>query len=242
MKNQFRSDLLQNFSNQMRIFERQIASTHRKHTNKNIHQLRITTRRIRAVLWLVKHGVPHLSFETLNSDLRKLSQALGFVRELDVAIQDAKEFRLQTKKLKKRRRSARKNLFELTDDRHRRKMIRRLHKAFIEIQRHQEQTLAPGMNLLKHKLLPWTRKFLTTQDDFHKVRIITKKTRYILEIIGKPSQPLCELQDVLGKGHDLEVLQDYVKASPQVHEAAKEHYQKGLRMIRPTLRFALRQL
>jgi len=242
MNNKFRSKILRHLKTQIHLFKTQLVNSHRIPIKKNVHQLRITSRRIRAAIWIIEHGTPHLSFKKLLSELRKLSRVLGQLRELDVAIQDANKYHLKTSKLKKKRQSARNTLLSQTNSRHRKKIVTYLNKALIKIQNHQEQKIASGVVVLRKRILPWAQKKIVTEDDFHRLRILTKKTRYILETIGKPVQPLRELQDVLGKGHDLEVLQDFSKRNPKIQNASKEQYRSALHMVRPTLHFAVKQL
>lgn len=231
-----------NLETQVKIFQRQALQAHREPTRKNVHQLRITVRRIRASLWLAEHGSPPVSCEKIKSQLCQLGHALGKLRELDVAIQDAEKFHLKTKRLKQKRKSAQNNLRRESMIRHCLKISKGLQKILTKKMDCQKLNLNPGFTILQRKFLPWTQKTLKANDDFHRLRILTKKTRYALEIIGKPTGPLRDLQEILGVGHDLEVLQKFLGKNPILQSEMNKHYKNALLLIRPTIRFAMNNL
>ena len=120
--------LVNYLTNQEHLFEKQVQETYQDPTRKNVHELRVTVRRIRAALWLIEHGSPRISFGKLPSSLRKIGQVLGEQRELDVAIQDGTNYHLKTKKLKSQRRSTRKILCSKINSKHRKKIHRQLER------------------------------------------------------------------------------------------------------------------
>ena len=219
------------------MFQRQAQKTRLAPTKKNVHQLRITVRRIRAILWLTEHGTPSLSFDKLKVKLRSVGRTLGRLREIDVALEDAKKYHLKTNSLKKRRQLARKELKKKFTSKLGKKIRAGLDQAITKLKQQQELNIRPGISLLQKKILPWAHKKLKTDDDFHNLRIITKKTRYALEVIGKPTQPLRKLQDILGKGHDLKVLQDYLGENPTLQSEVTKQYKQARPLVRPTINF-----
>jgi CHAD domain-containing protein len=227
---------------QRHLFEKQVKGTNQNPTRKNVHELRVTVRRIRAALWLIEQGSPRLSFGKLPSSLRKLGQILGEQRELDVAIQDATHYHLKTKKLKSQRCLKKQMLFAKIDSKHRKKTLRDLEKAVRKLQSHPKLNLTVGLARLRERLIPWVRKARINDGDLHELRITAKKARYVLEAIGKPVQPLRNLQGPLGRGHDLVVLQDISGENMKVQSDAVLQYQKARRFIQPTLHFAIKQL
>ena len=54
--------------------------------------------------------------------------------------------------------------------------------------------------------------------DQHVLRIQVKKTRYILEAVGRKCEALKELQGLLGDSHDMEILQELLGAHPRAAE------------------------
>lgn len=238
-----RSALLDNLKTQASIFQKQALKTRRNPTNKkSVHQLRITVRRIRAALWLAEHGTPSLIFGKLKVKLRSFGQTLGRLREIDVAFQDAEKYHLDTNRLKKKRKSALRDLKRIITSKQSLKISSALDKAIAKINEHRELNINSGVSLLQKKILPWTNRTLTADEDFHNLRIITKKTRYALETIGKPIQPLRDLQEILGKGHDLKVLQDFLGETPMLQSEMIKQYKEARRLIRPTIRFVINNL
>lgn len=225
-----------------RKFQKQAYRTRRDRTRKNVHQLRVTVRRIRAVLWLAEHGSPPLSFGKVKLALRDFGQALGKLRELDVAIQDAGQFHLDTSKLQKKRKAARRNLKRQMTTQQCLKIPSRIDDAIAKINGRRSLDISRGVFLLQKKILSWPHRTLKTGDDFHNLRIIIKKTRYALEAMGKPTRPLRGLQGILGKAHDLEILQNYLGANPVLRSEVTKQYKQARRLIRPTIRFAILQM
>ncbi len=80
---------------------------------KDVHKLRVSIRRARSVLWVLRHSSVKIQFKKLNRDLHRLGKSLGCVRELDVAIRDANHYDLTSPRLKVRRNSLQKKLKKL---------------------------------------------------------------------------------------------------------------------------------
>ena len=199
-------ELLASLDKQIRVFRTQLTATHNDPNKRNIHKLRVCVRRLRAILWLAKHSSSHLDFGKTTKLLRKLGQELGKHRELDVAIEDAHKYKVKTKKLKTKRLFITKKKKKKLTSKQRQNLIRKLQQASLQIKHQQEINVTPSLILLREKITPWLRRQQVSDKDLHQVRIITKKTRYALEAIGKPTKTLKNLQDLLGKGNDLEVL------------------------------------
>ena len=234
--------LVNYLTEQAHLFEKQARRTYQDATRKNVHELRITLRRIRAALWLIEHGSPRISFGKLPSSLRKLGQVLGEQRELDVAIKDATQYHLKTKKLKSQRLSKKQMLFSKIESKHRKKILRKLETATRKLQHHSDLNLQVGLTRMRGRLIPWVRKARINDSDLHELRITAKKARYVLEAIGRPVQPLRNLQAPLGRGHDLEVLQNILGKNSKVQSDVRLQYQKARQSMQKTIRFAIKQL
>lgn len=209
---------------------------------KSVHSLRVTVRRLRAVLWLGTHSSPRLSFKSLPSMLRKLGQALGKLRDLDVAIQDSSNYHMNMKSLIPQRILNAENLLHQVDPKNVKQILFQLDKALEKLQKHPELDLNAGLLMLRGQLNPWLKKNKIRDNQLHKLRIFAKKTRYTLEAVGKPVRPLKKLQNLLGRGHDLEVLQDLLGKNVVVKSDEVFQYQKAKRVIKPALHFAIKQL
>jgi CHAD domain-containing protein len=62
------------------------------------------------VLWCLRHGSAQLQFKELDQSLKSLGGRLGKIREVDVAVRDAKQFGLSRSGFTGRKKSAQKKL------------------------------------------------------------------------------------------------------------------------------------
>ncbi len=227
---------------QAQMFDYQARRVYRDTSIKNVHELRVTIRRIRAALWLVEHSSRHHTFKKLRVSLRKLGQALGECRELDVAIQDAGQYHLKVGKIKAERKTARRKLLVPINPKNIKKILEQLESAVRKVQKYPELDLTPGIIRLRSNLSPWMSKNNLSDQELHTLRILAKKNRYILEAFKTPTQPLRKLQGFLGRGHDLTVLQDYLGKNFKVQLNLFMQNRKAKRAIKPALQFTLKQL
>jgi CHAD domain-containing protein len=203
-----------------------------------VHQARVATRRVRAALPIVTRGGRR---RKLKKSFTRLTRALGGVREIDVAIlaldelasdasvphegllqlrailQDERQhlfadmaavvehvdlMKLQRKTLDAVERSLAKDGDE-ADDKRKKSVIKRARKRALDLQAAIENA---GNIYLADRL--------------HQVRIAVKKLRYVLEIARELSRSrasarirmLKNVQDLLGRMHDLEVLITRIRA------------------------------
>jgi CHAD domain-containing protein len=234
--------LSQSLQKQIEIFKFQATATRANPTEENVHQLRVNVRRIRAVLWLAHHSSPSISFERLPLRLRKLGQALGHQRELDVARSDAKKYHIKTKKIRALRRCTQDHLMRKISAESCKKILSQLEKAISRIEKHPEINIKPGLKALRKEFYPWKKKDFFPNKELHRFRIIVKKTRYALEAVGQEIQPLKKIQNLLGQGHDLEVLQALSKKNKKIQIDVDLRYAKARKIIKPTLCFILEKL
>lgn len=223
-------------------FKSQARKLYRDPSRQNVHNLRVTNRRIRAVLWLAEQGSPDATFGKLQTSMHHLGRVLGACRELDVAIQDAARYQLVVKKLKSHRRSMKRKAVSAVRPKQRKKILRQIDSVVIWLVKNPVADLAPGIYRLRSRIDPWMKKSKIKDRDLHELRIAAKKTRYAFEAIGKPVQPLRRLQTLLGRGHDLQVLQAHLGKNKKIQFDATQEFQKARRVIKPALRFALKQL
>jgi len=203
-----------------------------------IHQARVATRRVRAALPIVTRGS---SRRKLKKSFTRLTRALGGVRELDVAILTLDELasdpsvpREGLDLLKVILQEQRQRLYtemnrtvEHVDlDRLQRKTLAAVERA---IEHDSEQS---DLKRLKSVIKRGGRRAYALQaaienagniylaDRLHQVRIAVKKLRYVLEIARELSRSrasarirlLKNVQDLLGRMHDLEVLITRIRA------------------------------
>lgn len=183
-----------------------LNKAHYKLSEKSVHSLRITIRRIRAIFWIVRHCENGPRLKTSDQRLRKLTRALGKIRELDVAIKDAKSYYIQNDELKRRRdeisRAPSKALSKRGFNRIRKQLIADSKK----IANSKRLKLTDSYRRLRKQIQKWEERKAYHKSDLHRLRILVKRTRYSLDALGTPIHQLADLQDKLGKMHDLEVL------------------------------------
>ena len=200
----------------------------------HLHQARVATRRLREALPLV---VPGGRGRKLERRMRRLTRALGPVRELDVALQTLDEMsaagtlpggaagRLRQEiRVERARMHAQmcKEVSRVDIDRVRRKLVAAARK-------HQSDGAAPrardSKDVARTLARAWRRAerlrgavesagAIYLPDRLHDVRVAVKKLRYALEVSRElsasksvaPLRTLKQVQDLLGRMHDLEVL------------------------------------
>ena len=214
-----------------------------------VHELRLATRQVRAVFWVLKHSTEHVRFKKLDLRLRELGEALGKVREIDVAIADANHFKIKSSKLIPIRMEAVKKLRKLIK-RHQRQSLNKLlslaNKSVRSMSSIQVTEAREKLNKsLNHQL---------TQDihgtaKLHKLRIAVKKARYAIDAMSgsfsptnRSNHPMKELQDVLGHAHDLELLQGFTGKNLKIKTKQSVLNAEAVRLSRPALQFAVSQL
>ncbi len=199
----------------------------------SLHQARVATRRLRAALPLV---VPGRTAEKLARSVRKLTQALGPVRELDVALLILDEFedsgdvpraaiqRLRTA-IGEERRQLQADLQRLLEDfdlgrlRKRALSAARKHEGKTSHRVRDPKRAAKARDRARQRagrlaLAIESAAGLYLPDRLHDVRIAVKKLRYTLELEQSFTasratarlRTLKNAQNLLGRMHDLEVL------------------------------------
>lgn len=185
-----------------------LKKVRRKLLPADLHELRILTRRLRAVVWISRHSSNGPSLKRLRVELRDLGHVLGERRTLDVMRRDARRYRMSADRLDFRsvraakqvrrslRRQKRERLSELLED---------ATKKLSSVESH-DACLAVAEMVARTRELGKTRP--QTPQEWHRVRIEVKKIRYAAEALGLKMPELKKIQDILGKGNDLQVLRD----------------------------------
>jgi len=208
-----------------------------------VHQARVASRRLREVVPVVAANLPRARRKRLERDLRRLTRALGPVRELDVAAGMVDALELTDDDGQRLR-----NCWQARLDRERRAPARALRKALTPARRNRLGRCLdafatvrglsddPGWRTaLASRLERRARDLracldhtgaLYLVDPLHEVRIAGKKLRYALELVdetrlGRVTTLLATLkksQEVLGRLHDIDVLarrlQDLLDVAP----------------------------
>ncbi len=229
-------------SAQAGLLRKLIKKTRMRRTAKRVHDLRVSVRRLRVALWLAGHGKEIPRFGALSKSLRNLGKGLGGLRQLDVAIADAKFYRLPVGDLKVRRKEARKaadvalapKLGDILE-----KELGRLVRLLNE--RDGVGAVEGASKLLERVKTP---KALAhgVKAEFHRFRIFIKKVRYTIEAFGLQPGRVKTLHDRLGKAHDLEVLQRLVGKNGAVRKDETLCRKRAAKIAGPAVRFARERL
>lgn len=232
-----------------------------------VHQARVASRRLRETVPVLATGLKGAKAGKAGRKIRRLTRALGTVRELDVTVTILDE-------LARREHLPRTALEEVRAhvlaerDRRREVMLERLKTVNMnKLDRRlasvadalQQSTSQEWRVTLSARLVTRARKLAAAiehagqiyhPESLHQVRIAAKKLRYALEIASDShaaaAAPLVNLlkraQDNLGRLHDLQVLQTHV-AAVQAHPAAGHHVPAGgLDVIAQTIEAECRHL
>lgn len=206
-----------------------------------VHQARVASRRLREALPVLAASGDN-SLRRARKRVRRVTRALGPVRELDVALTHLSEFeskgaapstaiehvrRFITRQRNSRRRAM---LDVLTPGK-----LEKLKKPVAQLSAPREDRAAAGIESSRRVLQRATALAEAVEraggiylpDRLHGVRVAAKKLRYALELQqeigrGRAASRISQLkgmQDLLGRMHDLEVLIDRVRAT-EVEEAA----------------------
>ena len=204
-----------------------------------VHQARVASRRLREALPVLTAGLQHTKAGKARRKIRKLTEALGTVRELDVTLHLIDELAERQGIPRAALAEVRAEVMEAREDR-RAVMLKRLDAVDTGklAQRlgsvRKAVAAAPATedgwrNALAVRIARRARRLekaiaeagqIYAPESLHHVRIAAKKLRYALEIVDESGTVPCReivrtikrVQDTLGRLHDLQVLQHHVAA------------------------------
>lgn len=196
-----------------------------------VHQARVASRRLREVVPVLGNGLDAIDVDKLGKGLRRLTRALGPVRELDVAAGMIEELTLDhadvdrlraawLRQIERDREGPVEDLDKALAPNRRDKLDRAL-QAFAAARASSAdlQWRTALADRLTERALELRTRIARTgtlyrPEPLHDVRIATKKLRYVLEItaeaglarLARPLRTLKSTQESLGRLHDLDVL------------------------------------
>lgn len=204
---------------------------------RSVHQARVASRRLREVLPIAGVASPDSDNVKLDRLVRRITKALGPVREMDVALEELSHHRREHAW---RPRAVDRLRAHLTAERDRRARemhtrLDRLDQEAFEDRVHDLaaavvgiplQTWGPALGARVRKRAGafgqavQTAGTLYVTEPVHEVRIAAKKLRYTLELaqvtarvpVGRQVGSLRRLQDALGRLRDLQVVQEQIRA------------------------------
>ena len=202
-----------------------------------LHRCRVATRRLREILPLCAADSPRGPARRARRRVRRVGRALGEVREIDVAIEMVAEPGHADRLGRAAAARVRRHLLDERDERRERMRERldgvnvgKLERDLAEVaralaMRQQSDAWARTLALRTGRRAQRVRVVLAAAgalyipDRVHAVRVAAKKLRYALEFVGdteeartKPTvRQLKDIQESLGRLHDLEVLTRFVQ-------------------------------
>ena len=203
---------------------------------RSVHQARVATRRLREALPVLRTSVSGPALSRVRRQVRKMTRALGPVRELDVSIQHLDDLaaqnlvsqralnRVRHALARERALRRREMLTAITPGK-----LERLREGLGKVSSGPEATQpAATLDEARRQAARRARRLLHAveragglylADRLHAVRVAAKKLRYALEIERELRRArstaritqLKRLQDLLGRMHDYEVLIDWTR-------------------------------
>jgi CHAD domain-containing protein len=210
-----------------------------------VHQARVASRRLREALPVLTEGLHHTKAGKARRKIRKLTEALGTVRELDVTLHLIDELGERQGIPRPALAEVRAEVMEAREDR-RAVMLKRLEAVETAKLAHRLAAVRRAVSTAPAGAHPWRAALavriarrarrlekaiaeagqIYAPEGLHYVRIAAKKLRYALEIADETGAVPCRdvvrtikrVQDTLGRLHDLQVLQHHgaaVGAAPR---------------------------
>jgi CHAD domain-containing protein len=201
-----------------------------------VHQARVASRRLREALPVLTEGLQNTKKSKAERKIRRLTQALGTVRELDVTLHLIDELADRPSIPRPALTDVRAQVIEAREKR-RAVMLERVGKVnTVKLSRRLREVAGVVGNptsghawraALATRIVRRARRLekaidqagqIYNPEPLHDVRIAAKKLRYALEIADESGAAPCAIavraikrvQDTLGRLHDLQVLQHHV--------------------------------
>jgi CHAD domain-containing protein len=196
--------------------------------SEELHQMRVATRRLRAILRAARPMFDAAPVAALREELAWLGSALGARRDLDVLKEhlegelaaldpsDRRAGRALLRRLERAREDARDALLAVLEDPRYLRLIDRIEDAIANPPVARPDLSLPDVAAGEFRKLQRAAKALPeapTDDDLHALRIKAKRARYATELaapeVGRSAERLTErlkkLQDILGEHQDAAV-------------------------------------
>jgi CHAD domain-containing protein len=235
--------------------------------DSGVHRARIATRRLREAVPVLATGLKGSKAGKAKRKIRRLTRALGAVRELDVTLQLIGEMMRRGQLSRIALEEVRRHVIE-ERDRRRAVMLERL--AGIDTAKLGRRLTSVGEALdrssdeawrqaLSARLLKRARRLQSAIDHagqmyaperLHDVRIAAKKLRYGVELAAdsgvKSATPLVarikRVQDLLGRLHDMQVLQTHIATVQAGAAATRPGIHEGLEALTTVVESECRHL
>ena len=229
------------FEEQIEKFKSLARKVAKGQKRSDVHDLRVVTRRLRVIFWLMKQSKSVKIPAKTRSSLRKLGRSLGERRQLDVAIRDAAYYKLNAAKLEPLHRESSTALSSFLTSKKIDKLAKELRRIRQELICFSIFNFSKPMQTLLFKLNQWTA-FPSNKAELHEFRIQIKKILYALEAVGQPVLPLTRIKDCLGRAHDLEALGKYFRNARRIRTDETQKIKGAEKLFKPAVFFAMKKL
>jgi CHAD domain-containing protein len=232
-----------------------------------VHQARVATRRLREAVPVLTTGLKGGKAAGARRKIRRLTRALGSVRELDVTMHILDELARRPEVPRNALEDVRTHVVAERDAR-REVMLERLERVDSDKLSRRLQAVATTLSrcdanawrvALASRLVKRAGRLtaaireaghIYAADRLHQVRIAAKKLRYAMELAADGRVPgagrlvaeLKRAQDTLGRLHDLQVLQHHVAAVASAPPSRRGGHDGGLGVIEQALEAECRHL
>jgi CHAD domain-containing protein len=191
---------------------------------------------------MLRHSSARIGCRKLDRQLKRIGRTLGPDRELDVTIQDARIYGLDSRQLKPLRKRARRRIRRCLSRDCRKRIQAGLEAACRRIRKQKSLSLDPAYSLMRQELRSWEPERRRAGSRTHLFRVAVKKARYRLEFAGQPVERLHVLQDTLGEARDLALLQRHLGAQARARRDQRALEARARRLAVPAIKSALRSL
>lgn len=231
------------FKEQKEEFHRYSKKVHKNLDKESVHQLRLHIRRIRLLLWLIKNSTSKISVKRLDHKLDKLGEKVGKVRELQVAIDDAKNYGIKTAELKKRKRKPQKKLANELQKKEIKKLEDGVSSVMQKFSKQKNFSYSEALKKLSKRTSDWSGPLNGGTEELHQLRKDLKKVHYLLTAFEKKHGELELLLDSLGRVHDLEMLEELTGTKKvKLDYDRKNHIKKAAALKKTALQTASKEL
>jgi CHAD domain-containing protein len=215
-------------------FRKQASEVRKNPSEKKVHMLRITTRKIRNTLAVME-------IRPESERLKHLAKTLGDIRDADVAISNSKKFNLKDKHILKLRKSYGKEVRKNLQKDKVKKQLKELNGYEVELRRGTDAELKHCVTNFRKELLTWKDRKLTLKN-MHDFRKIMKKVRYFFEAVSMEIAGLDTLHECLGELHDLIVLTEISGRHTDIHKVILKEKKKVMLLSGAAIRLSLQAL
>lgn len=211
-------EIIQYLEREAEKFSAALGAAELNPRGKAVHELRVCSRKLRAVLGVAAPRRQNL--RSLRRRLQRLAAAAGAERELEVAKRDAGRMGMKLKDLNQKESRAQHHLRSVIHRKKYRRLPSKIKQTLAELRAGGLRDRS-GWHRQLRKLASWEGHLPASSKEFHLVRIALKKARYSLEALNRHPDVLSDIQKLLGRAHDFEVLEQMAGRKRRITRARR---------------------